>query len=341
METVILCEKPGCQQEAKSICSRCNVSQYCNRTHQQQHWPQHKTICNATLTTNAAALLNKMTLGRRLVYQADLNVLTVSMAEALLKEMSVLLKPEAHINVKDAHFNTALHYLAAHGKVKVAQLLLEHKADVLATDRLQTTPLCRAINRGQTEMVHLLLRYGAAEGLSKWAEKHSMNTTRGQQGRNAGRRRPRGGLVVDNPLCGIAHHGDLNLLQTLISAKGDIWAGTRPGRTPLNKLFVGVRRMNQLWSESTQLAVRDYVATVTNPLDGSTLLMQCVHVRNAQAVDILLDSKACAVNARDKYGTSPLMLCRYLLREEPRTMTHNQPDPLLRIQRMLIQRGAT
>jgi hypothetical protein len=36
-----------------------------------------------------------------------------------------------------------------------------------------------------------------------------------------------------------------------------------------------------------------------------------------------------------------LMLCRYLLREEPRTMTHNQPDPLLRIQRMLIQRGAT
>ena len=56
---------------------------------------------------------------------------------------------------------TALHLAAGMGYLRVVQVLLEHDAEVNATDVNDETPLHEAAVQGRNEMVSLLLRYGA------------------------------------------------------------------------------------------------------------------------------------------------------------------------------------
>ncbi|MDX1689068.1 MAG: sigma-70 family RNA polymerase sigma factor [Candidatus Promineifilaceae bacterium] len=57
--------------------------------------------------------------------------------------------------------NTALHWAAGTGNEALAELLVEHGADVNDPDQMGKTPLVRAVHMGQTEMVRWLLQHGA------------------------------------------------------------------------------------------------------------------------------------------------------------------------------------
>jgi ankyrin repeat protein len=56
---------------------------------------------------------------------------------------------------------TALHQAARRGNVSVAQALLDHDATIDARDAKEQTPLRRAVNCRQLEIVRLLVRHGA------------------------------------------------------------------------------------------------------------------------------------------------------------------------------------
>ena len=56
---------------------------------------------------------------------------------------------------------TPLHYAVTGGKTKVAQWLLEQKADINALSPNGTTPLMMAAHYGNPEVTRLLLNHGA------------------------------------------------------------------------------------------------------------------------------------------------------------------------------------
>jgi ankyrin repeat protein/truncated hemoglobin YjbI len=77
----------------------------------------------------------------------------------------------AHDSLKHC---TALHMAARRGNIRVAEALLDCKANIEARDKLGDTPLRRAVNCGKTEMVAFLLSRGADahakgnKGLAPW-----------------------------------------------------------------------------------------------------------------------------------------------------------------------------
>ncbi|CAF4790591.1 unnamed protein product [Rotaria magnacalcarata] len=52
-----------------------------------------------------------------------------------------------------------LHYACSKNFYEIAQLLLEHGADVNATDKYKQTPLDRCCSKGNTRIVELLLKH--------------------------------------------------------------------------------------------------------------------------------------------------------------------------------------
>jgi hemoglobin len=71
----------------------------------------------------------------------------------------------ADVNARDrAKRCTPLHLAARRGTTAIGEALLDHGADIEARDRLGDTPLRRAVNCGQPDMVGLLLSRGADAG---------------------------------------------------------------------------------------------------------------------------------------------------------------------------------
>ena len=82
----------------------------------------------------------------------------------LRKAIERLLELGVSVNAQDSEGETALHFSAENGDMRVAQMLLNHKADVSLKDNQGATPLLRAANArvGCDEMVRLLVAHGAA-----------------------------------------------------------------------------------------------------------------------------------------------------------------------------------
>lgn len=65
-----------------------------------------------------------------------------------------------HLDARNIYGNTPLHEAALNGHEGVAELLLNHGADILSTNYGQATPLYLAVSYGQLSMVKLLLKHG-------------------------------------------------------------------------------------------------------------------------------------------------------------------------------------
>uniref|UniRef100_A0A8C8RGI8 Inversin n=1 Tax=Pelusios castaneus TaxID=367368 RepID=A0A8C8RGI8_9SAUR len=71
------------------------------------------------------------------------------------------LKLDIDINMADKYGGAALHAAALSGHVSTVKLLLEHKAQVDATDVMKHTPLFRACEMGHKEVIQTLIKGGA------------------------------------------------------------------------------------------------------------------------------------------------------------------------------------
>jgi uncharacterized protein len=79
-----------------------------------------------------------------------------------LQIAAILIKADAHLDVKDRLGNTALHYAADRNQVEMAQLLLDVGAAVDPENRNGMTPLMIAASRGNAAIVQALLGKGAS-----------------------------------------------------------------------------------------------------------------------------------------------------------------------------------
>jgi ankyrin repeat protein len=79
-----------------------------------------------------------------------------------LPKVQDMLSQGANPNLPDSYGFSALHYACTEGFPEIGELLLQSKANPNAqTYSSQTTPLHRAAYRGHSQIVLLLLKYGA------------------------------------------------------------------------------------------------------------------------------------------------------------------------------------
>lgn len=65
------------------------------------------------------------------------------------------------VNMQDDEGRTPLHYAAAHDNTRIAQTLVDNKADLEKLDSKSNTPLHYACGYGRLDVVDILLRGGA------------------------------------------------------------------------------------------------------------------------------------------------------------------------------------
>jgi ankyrin repeat protein len=66
------------------------------------------------------------------------------------------------VNMQDDEGRTPLHYAAAHNNTRIAQLLVDSKADLEKVDSKNNTALHYACGYGRLDVVDILLRGGAS-----------------------------------------------------------------------------------------------------------------------------------------------------------------------------------
>ncbi|MBQ9389089.1 MAG: ankyrin repeat domain-containing protein, partial [Synergistaceae bacterium] len=96
------------------------------------------------------------------VHIADINAaLLKSVSEERIKLAEFLLKHEADVNAKNNKGNTALMMAAEKGRAKVVEVLLKHGADINAKNNGGDTALWLAADKGYSEVAELLMKNGA------------------------------------------------------------------------------------------------------------------------------------------------------------------------------------
>jgi ankyrin repeat protein len=87
--------------------------------------------------------------------------LQIAATNGNLQIAAILIKADAHLDVKDKLGNTALHYATDRNHVEMAQLLLDVGAAVDPQNKNGMTPLMIAASRGNAAIVQALLAKGA------------------------------------------------------------------------------------------------------------------------------------------------------------------------------------
>lgn len=80
-----------------------------------------------------------------------------------VQHLKKLIADGVNVNEKDpyGHGNTLLHMSAKHGYQEIAQLLIQHKANIDAKNKFYNTPLHLAARKGHKDTVELLIKSGA------------------------------------------------------------------------------------------------------------------------------------------------------------------------------------
>jgi len=78
-----------------------------------------------------------------------------------LQIAAIIIKANAHLDLKDKLGNTALHYATDRNQVQMVQLLLDVGAAIDPENRNGMTPLMLAASRGNMDLVQALLAKGA------------------------------------------------------------------------------------------------------------------------------------------------------------------------------------
>ncbi|XP_078608941.1 uncharacterized protein LOC144880570 [Branchiostoma floridae x Branchiostoma japonicum] len=139
----------------------------------------------------------------------------------------------------DARNETPLHLASEYGQTEVAELLIEHKAEVDARGRNQSTPLHGAAQQGHTGTCELLIRHGAdVTARTKW-QSTPLHWAAGLGHTGTCELLIRHGADVmardqlqETPLHKAAAGGHTGTCELLIRHGADVMARTKDGRTP-------------------------------------------------------------------------------------------------------------
>ena len=185
----------------------------------------------------------------------------------------------AHINSRDIHDRTPLHYAAIEDTGRPLSEILRHRPNVNAQDIRRQTPLHLACWQDNASTVRLLLREGASIGI-----------------------RDVDGLA---PLHSAASHGNLSVVQSLIEAGADVNLVDSLGMTPLLwAAYKGHLNLVQyLWDNANKRS-RDHNGRT--PLHLAAIGDVKRIVDRKQMVEALINAFAVEKDAKDRFGRTPL-----------------------------------
>lgn len=254
--------------------------------------------------------------------------------EATVRELLAL---GADVRIRDVSQSTALHVAIEHEAV--AQLLLDHRAEIDAQDGDKKTALHKAAQRGFESTVRILLDYKADVSIEDEDGRTALYETCGN--REIAQLLLEHGADVNaqdhcqrTALHNAAFQGHDAVVKTLLEHKASVRLESWNGRTPLHEAaFRGgeailrmllkhkadVNRVSRSGGGGTalhiaayeghEMAVKLLLETMVNKhtpnLYVSTALHSAVYKGHASIVRLLLDFKA-DINAKDKYGRTPL-----------------------------------
>ncbi len=210
----------------------------------------------------------------------------------------------------DRYRSLPLHFAAMHGHIEIAQALLAAGAAIDGGDSDNSRPLDVAAQRGQVEMVKFLLDRGAdinqadnnrSNPLSFAISSRQPAVVRLLIERGADPQAIGAGSLADL-LPRMAHSGDLETIEFLLSRGVDINHADQGGTTPL---------LAAAWSGRGEL-LRFLVARGADvnkaDSDGDTPLMNALRGGHVEAAQVLLGAKADLRAAEAHFGRSPLHL---------------------------------
>lgn len=205
-----------------------------------------------------------------------------------IEKVRELLKADANaVQTKDGAGMTPLHIAASVGNAEMTQLLLDHKADLNATDAKRYTPFNLAFNAGHKDVVAILWKAGGGQSGANAPAVSSPAPTPPRTG---------GGTIFE-----AARDGDLERLRSLFSSDPKlISAKDDKGRAPIFHAVIGKQKAAL---EFLMAQGADANSTAAN---GMTPLHIAAYHGFTEGGKILLDKRA-NPNARGgQYGTTPL-----------------------------------
>ncbi len=202
------------------------------------------------------------------------------------------------------------------GQLKVARYLIENHADPDLRDRNDKTPLQNAAERGNTEMVELLLSTADVNATSegRLAEaNHEAGYTALHYAARKGSKAIAETLLAHGakvnaqsatgltPLYIAAEEGFKTVAELLLAHGADLTLPNRAGLTPLH---VAVRSGNRA---ITELLLANHADVNAKTVDGSSPLQEAASSGNKGLVEFLLAHQA-DVNNKAKDGMTPLLM---------------------------------
>src|SRR6266567_142756 len=220
-----------------------------------------------------------------------------------------LLDNKADVNAKQSGGYSALHLAADFGHKTMVELLLRHGAEVNAKENGGATPLHHAAYKGFKSVVEVLLGNGADVNANGSAQIVSV-----------------GHQTTGTPLHLVAESGFTSVAELLLAKGADVNARSNQGRTPLH--LAAAKGDYRLADVASLLRSRAEV-NARNSYGATPLVVALAGDDKKECVKVVeqLLAKAADVNARDENGSFPLYLAVQRRSEElVRLILAHKPD---------------
>jgi ankyrin repeat protein len=204
-----------------------------------------------------------------------LTPMSIAASRGHIDTVRLLLEHGADLSATDDNGSTPLTWAAEKGHENIARLLLENGADVDAKDNYGQTPLCLAASYGEEEVAKLLLKNGADVD------------TRDERGQT--------------PLCLAASYGEEGMVRLLLENGADIESKDESGQGPL---CLAAMHENEAIAK---LLIKNKARIDTTDEHGQTPLHVTVSYGEKDMVKLLL-RKGANINATDEHNQTSLHL---------------------------------
>jgi ankyrin len=207
-----------------------------------------------------------------------------------IEKVRELLKADPNaINSKNGEGMTPLHVAAAIGNADIAQLLLDNKADIHATDAKRYTPFNLAFNAGHKDVVSLLWKAGGGQ------------TAAAPTPATAPSPAPPPAKSSSSTIFEATRDGDLERIESLLKSDPNLISSKdEKGRTPIFHAIIGRKK------EALELLIAHGADVNAAAPNGFTPLHIAAHGGFVEGGRILLDKRANPHARGGQHNSTPL-----------------------------------